>query len=94
MTAAFTWSFISIYMILEEEGAVPRISCKVMGPSPERHANNTGVSLTLPDTGAEVTVADGLTATGGATTQMHAPTYPRNFDWENPRLVACAMPGC
>ena len=94
MTAASMWSFVSIYMILEEEGAVPRISCKVMGPSPERHANNTRVSLTLPDTGAKVTVADGLTATGGATTQMHAPIYPRNFDWENPRLAACAMPGC
>ena len=94
MTAAFMWSFISIYMILEEEGAVPHISCKVTGPSPERQANNNGVSLTLNDAGAEVTVADRLTATGGATSHMHASTYPRYCAWENPGVAACAMPGC
>ena len=92
MTAAASmWSFISIYMIFEEEGTVPRISCKVTGPSPERQANNNGVSLTLNDAGAEVTVADRLTATGGANIHIHIQLI---LCLENPGSDSSAMPGC
>ena len=102
MTAASMWSFISIYMILEEEGAVPRISCKVTGPSPERHANNNGVSLTLHDAGAEVTVADRLAATSGATIHMHAPTNRQHCDvtkhcnrnGNSKRMITAVLPKC